>query len=463
MTTQRVVTIDQLRRLRDAGNITQQEFNVAAAAIQERIQAGATPVLTENEIDQLQFRPGAGERLAEFFTSPTFNIPGTDVGVNVPAGLVGGGVAAGGLALGGISGAAGVLGRLAGAGVRQAQFLPARMGVARLAPSGVSRGVQEAPGAVGRVAQATGTPTVARGAAQLPGVAQVGRALGTAGQVAQQRRLLTAGAIVGGGVAGGTAAGLRQDVPPEAEPAPEGPAAAPPEDAAPPDDLTTLLQTAVGADGLAGAEPQVVRVTDPETGEVFRFLQTGDQLQALPTGADQRLQLAQRQRELDERARQEFLARQQRRGEAGLQRQFQAEQAAQQQEFQAEQAALQRQAAFQQAVAPLLLQAFSQPGAGFRLSANLARSRGITPSFTPGQQFQQMFRFGDLASLPLTGDLRPSIIPNVRQLGELTGAGEQELDAVVEQLTGRRLGDIQRRTQQLAPPSAGRPTATLGR
>lgn len=206
------------------------------------------------------------------------------------------------------------------------------------------------------------------------------------------------------------------------------------------------------------------------TGNVF-FTRDGqlvspDDLELQPDESQQQANF------LGTREGQEFLA-QQRRQEAEIERQFQREQAVlgtqlrlqeqrvaqfeaaqeakRQREFAAAESKAARDAAFVQALLPIL----ASPGSRFRFAANVSRMGGGQAQFTPTEAFGRLFRFSGFQpgqAVPLTGQQEFSIIPNIQQFAELDPRSQEELGAIVDESAGRSLFDIGRQSRRLAPP-----------
>ncbi len=144
--------------------------------------------------------------------------------------------------------------------------------------------------------------------------------------------------------------------------------------------------------------------------------------------------------------------------EAG--RQFQTELETQRQTFAEQQAQFQADLQRQLASIPLfqqLLEIQSSPSARLRFVARQAESAGEeTIPFNISEQLASFFGLEAGAALPIGGDEPLTTVPNVGQLGGLTGAETGELDALADILFGQSFEEIQRRSRELAPPGGRR-------
>lgn len=460
-----MLTRAQIQQLFESGQINQQQFQALVQRINENLIAGGSATITPEQANEVVANmptdeEGFGPGFVRPFTTSSFEIPlpFTDEGIGVNAPLLGIGA---GLLTAGVASPA-----LAGTALG-ARILPAITAAGR------------AP-VIGGTLRATG-----RAAARRPR---------TTGAVAGT------GTFLGGGIIGGEQQPAGQPPTPPALPAGEATPTAGSGAAA--EDLGAGVTGAPALPTLGGSAGQPVRrpILDDAgnpTGD-FGIFVGGQLVELIPAGTlseRERLNLetAETRRVEQERGRQAFLARQAQRGEQGLQ-------LAQQRR----EAALDREARLTEALLPIL----ASPGNRFRFAANVARLQGGQAGFTPTGAFNELFRIAgrqpgstgtsfagrELSSLspaelqeltqragssntsrlrsardvsggaiPLTGQQQFSIIPNVEQLAGLSGFEQEELDAILGELSGQTLGQVQRQSRRLAPPGGGGPRAIIGR
>ncbi len=444
------LTLQDVLDAKRAGTITGQQFTAMFGILQDRGEGAtlsseeASIIMAGGQVDDRGFLERHFGGIASTdpaeqgtFIRPTFDIPGTDIGVNLPT-LIGGAT----LASLGIGGAG-----LSGAGGATA------FGLSRAGTLGALR---------------TGAPMVGRRAVGKLGVRPLGAAGATfgGGQLIGSTQLPpvlpdgepAAPAQEGGGALGTKIAGLQGDELklPDGEPTgPKGPIIRHPVKDAETGEVVPG-QFFYTQDGVF-VDPSDVQLTPDQQEQQFAFSQTreGAEFAAASRQEVAEFTAASKQEAADikfgrdqqlaafDRQRQESI----RQGNFAEARTIVERQNA----FLAAESKAQRDAAFVQALLPIL----ASPGSRFRFAANVSRLGGGQAQFTPTEAFGRLFRFSGLepgAAVPLTGEQGFSIIPNIQQFADLGPREREELEAIVGESTGRDLFGIGRQSSRLAPP-----------